>query len=540
MGIHVHLDIDAGRIDPSEWAAAWDETLRLLQAHPGGLLSLARRTILGSELLVYAPEISCDADDPSRRHWHVVGDRASLQTAESHLMYRDLAHYGHRTKTARGGRAHSSDILLRAREDGGWNGAARVLGDKTQGGPIHLPVLAAATVVEARFPGRAVAHGDIDRSDGQQAVQWASAVLGREVPLPVLVDGPAFVRRVRGVADTPAVDAAVERFLGEPADLAAAAVSGLTEGEANAFLARSLVRSGRDRRHFEGLLAGWLDADGDLERLCRVVCAHPAGPKLSAVKFIDALVDAGAAGPEPDAGFVENLHRLAAAPPVVVRAMAEIVLGSARFGHRLRVRPGRARVEAALAAVAGPAEFARAIARLDKRCAKESKALRNLGETVRELACKPWRDDDSHAAERLCVTPPAKLDEYQRLLVEPVAYAVWRARNRLREPSEGLEETVFGERTAALRSLARLVQNGRRVLTTDAWAQIEAEQDPEVIRFLCCLAALENYEMTFWQVSRALFENAELRRDATRASLDEARMQEVARRIAAAAKGPDD
>ena len=100
-------------------------------------------------------------------------DRATLRTAESHSMCRSLDRY-------RGGQ-HEDDVLVAA-----WRESATpVFSSKTQGEPYHLPVLAAAMLIEDRFPCAAVVRGDIDDRDTAKAAAWIEAVSGRRVMPPV-------------------------------------------------------------------------------------------------------------------------------------------------------------------------------------------------------------------------------------------------------------------------------------------------------------------------------------------------------------------
>ena len=91
--MHVILDIIPDRIDAAAWADAFEETLRLLEAHPARLLGYGFRAASGVRVPVYTRRVEQGGTDPAERRWCVVGDRATLGTGERQRMYKDLARY---------------------------------------------------------------------------------------------------------------------------------------------------------------------------------------------------------------------------------------------------------------------------------------------------------------------------------------------------------------------------------------------------------------------------------------------------------------
>lgn len=132
----------------------------MASAPPGLGGSLSRReqrsdSSLGgspARIPVYTRSIVFDAEaSPTEACWRVVGDRESLQTAECQSIHRDF-----RDIRPRGDRSAAvvSDIVVAAAapERDHTGGPVRVFGDKTQGYPYHLAMLAAAMIIEGRFP----------------------------------------------------------------------------------------------------------------------------------------------------------------------------------------------------------------------------------------------------------------------------------------------------------------------------------------------------------------------------------------------------
>ena len=198
MSHRVILDIVPGRIDPAAWAEAYDDACKVLMAHPARLLGYDSITVAGEPLQAYTCAIEGDRDDPTARRWCVAGERASLTTGEPQTLYRDLGRYltpATMGRTALG--PALDDVLLAIAADapsaapeslgplgralpaypvpaghaardvprlGG--GLARVLPGGSPA-PCGLPLLAAAMVVEARFPHWAMVHGDFDRTQAE-------------------------------------------------------------------------------------------------------------------------------------------------------------------------------------------------------------------------------------------------------------------------------------------------------------------------------------------------------------------------------------
>ncbi|WP_437674774.1 hypothetical protein [Sorangium sp. So ce131] len=213
MGVHVILDIDPRGIDEAEWAAVCEETLALLSAWQPRLLGRGWRTIDGVRVPMYTRSLRGDVDDPKLAHWSVAGDRDSLQMAECQSFFHDLGRYA-----ARRDPCPDDDIVVTAAmpDRADTSGPVRVFGGKTQGCPYHFALLAAAMLVEERFPRHAMVWGDIDRGQAEEARRLSAPILGRELSLPVRVDASRLIERLRARYEADALTGAFLRvFLGE-------------------------------------------------------------------------------------------------------------------------------------------------------------------------------------------------------------------------------------------------------------------------------------------------------------------------------------
>jgi hypothetical protein len=375
MGIVLKLHLLPERIDPAEWAAAWEETLRVVREHPCGPLRLRERNVEGVRVFAYSRNIELDRAVAGRA-WSVSGDRQSLEGVETFEMLRDLDAYRSRWRGAT-----PDDVLSGIDVESGSVAGVPVLGAKTQGRPAHVALLAAAMVVEDRFPRAALVSGDIDRADGSMAQRHAESVLGRPIALPVLVDPERLVERLGAECDGAEL---AERFVeldrsGDPR-AAAAVVSHLLPREGDRWFALTLRR---DPERAIGWMTAWLEATGDLLRLCRLACSHDDGPRLSASDLVDRLAATGLLVPrEPLDALGELFRSVSGEPGSVAEPLFALLAARLDAGPRRGLSPGE--VEDALGAAFGD-EAAKLIAVVRERNEKTVETIARL----RAIASSP-------------------------------------------------------------------------------------------------------------------------------------------------------
>jgi hypothetical protein len=304
MGTEIVVDIVPQRIDPAAWAAIFDETLGLLQKHPARLTGSDLRVVAGVPVQAYTRSIERDAGLPSGRRWCVAGSMGSFGAGDPQSMHRDLAKYlPPRPRTA------PEDLLLYAARDaestrfgpaalapGGGDaapdeGIVRVLGGRVPGPACRLPLLAAAMLIEGRFPGHAMVHGDVDRELAEAARRWASGVLGRPLALPVRVDAWRLVERLGTHFEGEALVRAVDRlYLADAAkkDVALFGIFGRAEAEPW-WLAKLRAHPHPASPGAKRLLAAYLDATQDLARLRGLACVDARGPRYAPDDLAEAL-----------------------------------------------------------------------------------------------------------------------------------------------------------------------------------------------------------------------------------------------------------
>ena len=207
MGLFISLTINPDHIEPAQWAAAYDDSLRVLENFPVPLMRYTNEERLGEKRLLYTSTI-IQNKGAENEYWQICGDMVSLREAESFRLYRDLNNWvrsREQTWTDR-------DVLWADEENiryvDGYG--INIFGNKTQGYPYHLALLAVAVLFESRFPERVFLLGDITREQIETMMAWLNNDLNMPVSTPVCIDGERLYHRLAALYDTPKL--AIERF----------------------------------------------------------------------------------------------------------------------------------------------------------------------------------------------------------------------------------------------------------------------------------------------------------------------------------------
>jgi hypothetical protein len=273
-GVHVILDIVPRRIDAAAWADAFEETRRLIEAHPARLLGYGFRIAGGVRVPVFTRAVVQGGVDPAERRWCVAGDRATLGTGERQRLYRDLGRYLARDPAP--DEAVPDDILLSPPSL-----AVRIFGDGDQSEPCQLALLGAAMVLETAFPRSALVSGSFDRAQAEAARRWAKSVLDVSLALPVRVDAFRLAERLGAHATGEALVSAVDQLHLAEAGAREAVILGIFgRAEAEPWLAAKLrACEGPKDPVARRLLAAYLSARHDSARLTALACVDPRGPR---------------------------------------------------------------------------------------------------------------------------------------------------------------------------------------------------------------------------------------------------------------------
>lgn len=187
MGIFIHLDISRS-VTKKEWQDVYNETLRLVEKLP--LAERRRVDIHGVDTLclVHTEErqfVSEWGHYDREIGWAADGDIETLNTAEEYFLPRDLV-------DDEAIDINAGDAMLGACpsylnydwDDQRFKHTYSLWGNKTQGEPYHLYLLAIACLIEARLGTRAFIYGDITRGQCKKAVEIANEFLENKIDVP--------------------------------------------------------------------------------------------------------------------------------------------------------------------------------------------------------------------------------------------------------------------------------------------------------------------------------------------------------------------
>ena len=498
MGIHVKLRLLACDIDTQAWAQVYDETLSLLQRHPAAHLRAEPAKDRSSRSA--AVHVRSRAQSARRRaslacQWRSADDGVRRRRTACSA---DIAHY----RRARGG-AEGKDVLLferRALEGKSDTKLASVFDGKTQGTAVHIPLLACAMLAEDRFPGLALAGGEIDREQAEAARVLASEAAGHEVRLPVRLDPSALLERLGAALSGEELAEAFATLLITDESVGEGVLAPLVGNLPRAAVERWFA--GRiGGQHTVDLFVQWLNATSDLKRLCELACIEPWGPRMKVDTFIGALARTWI-------GYPGDLRRRYAALRVLEgRFLGLSVLMSIMPGRNLQPELDEKQIHEALRAVFGDKATGFGT-RLTKDRAEYERRATELEESYGEKSKRPVRPDVRY--ELLSMQSTGELSpELARHAVTDgrrvatsdmgcVAQADSRGPGR-RQPGCG----------RVARSLRELSEHGP-ILTEGAWEWILAEQDVRVVQLLMAARMLQFKDGEWDLVRRAMFENRAL------------------------------
>jgi hypothetical protein len=528
MGVYITLAIVPNRITPEAWRETYEESLALLRGYSGEMMGIQREQIKAAERRVYSRQIERHVDDPKQRHWHVVGDFASKETAESFIFYYDPDHY-----RARGSRSKSDDevddvIVNVITEEGSY---CHVFLDKTQGCPYHLPLLAVAMLVEDRFPKYAHASGDIDIHQAKQAQAFAKTVLKKEIALPLAVDAPRLFTRIQA------------HYQGEEA---IKYFNRLFRGESHSRFEILYQMSDRstftqgfldDLRHYKSptqlgvidLSMKWLNATRDLRTLCELACLHEDGPKFDPVQFAGALASTWISIDESLRSVMNPFRKPKGATDSVASQFGSMLFDMGGLkGRNMRFYMDEKQVLETLSGL-----FPHHAKQIENVFTAETEKIRkNLADSqkgVEELVKRSDEDPEFGDGSSFMLLKSAEsLSQNQSRMLESMAYALSLTRTKFQqedpeifqEPSEQMHEQIV-----------KISHRQGITLTEDAWKWIDRENDLELLRFVLMLVLIKNDEQRFWNMRKGLLENRELCKAVMEMTHDQELLARIAKEI---------
>lgn len=206
MGLFIHLIVNFDDIDDKKWEKTYEESLEMLQQFPIPLVTVKAEKINGKKRCVATEDI-VENEGLKDEHWSICGDWDSEQLAENFFLYRyQKARYDNIQKQ------ESKNILWAPKGsiDSFYARGNNIFGNKTQGRPFHLAVLAVGILFENRFPNNIFVTGDISKTQAEGILPWMNSVLKEHLKLPIVTDGERLYKKLNELYDEP--NLVIERF----------------------------------------------------------------------------------------------------------------------------------------------------------------------------------------------------------------------------------------------------------------------------------------------------------------------------------------
>lgn len=277
MGIFIHLSISKS-VTQEQWEKVYNETLRFLDIFPFAEGQIAPIKGIDVYCLVRTQERQTPGSwfDPKPRiGWKTCGDYQNMAMAEDFYLPRNLV---------------GEDMFMPEADDplpfaclgvfGDYmhsplsDRAYHLWGDKTQGEPYHLLVLAIGCLIQARLGDRAVIYGDITAGQCRRAVEMINEHLDTPIEVPDRCDMERLFCRVTRLDESDQIRLAafVDLYLGEKsAAFGEYLRTVFTKDTCEAYWRERFKENTIGTGGFSQCMKEYLLWGFDLETLCRVV-----------------------------------------------------------------------------------------------------------------------------------------------------------------------------------------------------------------------------------------------------------------------------
>lgn len=221
MGIFIYLAVSKA-VTQQEWEAVYEETLLLVNKF--SFAELRQREIHGirTQCLVPTQERTHaygSKGENSCIGWETDGDYVYMRCAETYGLKRKLPEEEFQ---AEGG----TDAMLGVLAAHKAHPVYHLWGNKTQGEPYHIYLLAVACLIESRLGTKAYVYGDITRGQCRKAVRLANKYLGTPIKMPDSCNMDRLAGRILSfpVSDVRKTELFIEAYKGTKDDVFGACI----------------------------------------------------------------------------------------------------------------------------------------------------------------------------------------------------------------------------------------------------------------------------------------------------------------------------
>lgn len=275
MGIFIYLHISKS-VTQEEWEKVYEETLELMKALPFAERTYADIHNINTICLVRTKEREeTDFFQNPIIGWRASGDYVTIREAEDYYIPRHLLEKN--TYDPDAGDAIYSIIpsyLNYDWKDERFSKVYYLWGNKTQGEPYHIYLLAVACLITSRLGEKAYVYGDITRGQCKKAVSIANKHLENPIDVPDQCDKDRLYKRISKL-DLLEYEKIVlfERlyFCNKDAEYGAFLQSSFPEEAMQEYWKKKFEHSPLGCVSFHGVLKDYLTLGNDLGKVCEYI-----------------------------------------------------------------------------------------------------------------------------------------------------------------------------------------------------------------------------------------------------------------------------
>lgn len=206
MGIFIRLSISKS-VTKEEWKKVYEETLQLIKNFPFAERRKIKIHDIDTICLIRTEEQE-DRDEwnPNKTKigWNTIGDYDNMHVAENYYLPRDIVEDNKAEPDAGDAMLQAISVYINFDlEDERFHHTYNIWGNKTQGEPYHIYLLAVAALIEARLGTKAFTYGDITRGQFKKAVEIANKYLNEPIDIPDRCDIERLLMRIKKLPLSP-------------------------------------------------------------------------------------------------------------------------------------------------------------------------------------------------------------------------------------------------------------------------------------------------------------------------------------------------
>ncbi len=534
MGIYVELKVLPDMIDQKDWEEIYFETLFFLQNCELKLIGLQEETktinTRTETRIVYSRQLEHDIDQVSERCWKVCGDLDSLKTAESfcfpYLLINNEESHPRRPENAPVNnhdgeidivyeliKMHSSD-----ENENRFINFRNILNDKTQGYDYHTAMLAAAMLVENRFPLYAFACGNIDIFQAENARKMVKDTLGKDIRIPACTDKDQLLERIsRFKTGLDLLKYFHYIYQNDAFRDSGEVLKYFFEHFPKTivhewFLDRMKGFNSASQIGAKGHMIDWLNAECDLKTLIHLLCIDDKGPKFDPLQVAKTLISTWITVPKEKRKICDIFQKPKGATSTVYSQMGEFFFDI----KGLQGRNTKAYIDIDTLIFAFNELFTDKSKKIIEEINEEQKQIDGLFDKINAMIDdidKPLDNNDSdkiyHPELMLRLTENDELDESSTLILKSISALVQKSFNALKKHEQyhkfqNLLENKQYE--TMLQFLIYWTRENNFIVSENAWAWIDIEKDTGLLSVLLVLLIFDHKEENFYIVKRAIFE----------------------------------